>query len=426
MAESHLLNSYLFLTDLIPKLARVISLYRTKQGFEDPNRVKERLGIPSVNRKKGTLIWFHSASIGETLLVLSLIEKASKNFPSQNILLTTQTVSSGEMVTSKLTENVVHQYLPYDVLPGVRRFLNHWQPSVGILVESEFWPVLISEANQQDIPLLVINGKMTHKSFHRWRRFPKFTQALFDKINLFLVQSTEIKSRFSELGVKQDKLIISGQLKQESKPLSHDPEELTNLNKYFQNRQVWVAASTHEGEEEIIAETHVRLSSNTDNNIQLILVPRYPERGREIAELLSAYGLNSVLRSKGELPGESSTVYIADTMGELGIWYRLAKVSFIGGSLVHRGGHNPYEPALLGCPIIHGKYYENFSAEYEQLKEQGGSQMVTNSKELARAIERALDPQNSFRYISNAKVLEQSDENDAVDKTLDVIKSFIN
>lgn len=426
MAESHLLNSYVYLTNLIPGLARLISLYRTKQRIEDPNRVKERLGIPSANRKMGTLIWFHSASIGETLLVLSLIEKTLKIFPNQNILLTTQTISSGKMVSSKLTENVVHQYLPYDLLPGVRRFLNHWQPSVGILVESEFWPVLISEADYQDIPLLVINGKMTRKSFLRWRRFPKFTQALFDKINLFLVQSTEIKSRLSELGVNPDRQVVTGQLKQDSKPLSHDPEELSNLSEYFQNRQVWVAASTHEGEEEIIAETHVRLSSNTDNNIQLILVPRYPERGRELAELLSTYGLNSVLRSKEELPDEPDTVFIADTMGELGLWYRLAKVSFIGGSLVHRGGHNPYEPALLGCPIIHGKYYENFSAEYEQLKEQGGSQMVTNSKELASAIERALNPQNSLSYINNAKVLEQSGENDAVDKTLDVIKSFIN
>ena len=420
-----MLNAYLFLTNYISGLARVITLYRTKQGIEDPHRVKERLGIPSASRKKGTLIWFHSASVGETLLVLSLIEKISKNFPDQNILLTTQTVSSGKMVTSKLPENVVHQYLPYDLLPGVRKFLYHWQPSVGILVESEFWPVLISEADHQNIPLLVINGKMTGKSFHRWRRFPKFTQALFNKINLFLVQSPEIKSRFSELGVNPDKQVVTGQLKQESKPLSHDPKEFSNLNEYFQNRQVWVAASTHEGEEEIIAESHIRLSSNTGNNFQLILVPRYPERGREIAQLLSSYGLNSVLRSKGELPGELDTVYIADTLGELGLWYRLAKVSFIGGSLVHRGGHNPYEPALLGCPIIHGKYYENFSAEYEQLKEQGGSQMVANSKELARAIEWALDPQNSISYISNAKILGQG-ESYAVDKILDVIKGFIN
>lgn len=403
----------------------MISLFRTKQGIEDPNRVNERLGIPSASRKKGTLIWFHSASIGETLLVLSLIEKVSKIFPNQNILLTTHTVSSGKMVKSQLTENVVHQYLPYDLSPCVRRFLKHWQPSVGILVESEFWPVLISEANYQKIPLLVINGKMTRKSFHRWKRLPKFTQALFNKINLFLVQSPEIKSRLSELGVNPDKQVVTGQLKQESKPLSHDPEDFSNLNEYFQNKQVWVAASTHEGEEGIIAEAHVRLSSNTGNNIQLILVPRYPERGMEIAELLNSYGLNSVLRSKGELPGKPDTVYIADTMGELGLWYRLAKVSFIGGSLVHRGGHNPYEPALLGCPIIHGKYYENFSVEYEQLEEQGGSQMVTNSKELARAIERALDPQNSISYINNAKILGQG-ENDAVDKTLDVIKGFIN
>ena len=421
-----MLNAYLFLTNNISGLARVIALYRTKQGIEDPNRVQERLGIPSASRKRGTLIWFHSASVGETLLVLSLIEKTSKIFPNQNILLTTQTVSSGKMVTSKLTENVVHQYLPYDLLPGVRRFLYHWQPSVGILVESEFWPVLISEADHQNIPLLVINGKMTGKSFNRWKRFPKFTQVLFDKINLFLVQSPKIKSRFSELGVNPDKQVVTGQLKQESKPLSHDPEVFSNLNEYFQNKQVWVAASTHEGEEEIIAETHIKLSSNTGNNFHLILVPRYPERGREIAELLNTYGLNSVLRSKGELPGELDTVYIADTMGELGLWYRLAKVSFIGGSLVHKGGHNPYEPALLECPIIHGKYYENFSAEYEQLKEQGGSQMVNNSKELAEAIERALDPQNRLSYINNAKVLGQGCKNDAVDKTFDVIKSFIN
>jgi len=419
------LNSYLFLTNFIPGLARVISLFRTKQGIDDPNRVKERLGIPSVSRKKGTLIWFHSASIGETMLVLSLIEKISKIFPGQNILLTTQTVSSGKMVTSKLNENVVHQYLPYDLLPGVRKFLNHWQPSVGILVESEFWPVLISEADHQNIPLLVINGKMTRKSFNRWRRYPKFTQTLFNKINLFLVQSPEIKSRFSILGMEPSKLVVTGQLKQESKPLSYDPNEYSNLNKFFQNRQVWVAASTHQGEEEIIAETHIRLSNNTGNNTQLILVPRYPERGKEIAELLSTYGLNSVLRSEDELLSEPNTVYIADTLGELGLWYRLAKVCFIGGSLVRRGGHNPYEPALLECPIIHGEYYENFSTAYELLKEHGGSQMVSNSSELTIAVEKALDPEHRLNYVSNAKILDNGDPV-AINKTLDVIKSFIN
>ncbi len=425
VAESHLLKTYLFITSVIPGLARGIAYFRTKQGIEDPNRVKERLGIPSASRKKGALIWFHSASVGETLLVLPLIRKISKIFPNHNILLTTQTVSSGKMVISKLAENAVHQYLPYDLLPCVRRFLNHWQPSVGILVENEIWPVLISEADQQNIPLLVINGKMTKKSFHRWKRFPKFTQVLFDKINLFLVQTPEIKSRLSELGVKPDRQVVTGQLKQESSPLPHDPEELSNLNEYFQNSQVWVAASTHRGEEEIIAETQIRLSSTTGNKIQLILVPRYTERARELVELLNTYGLNSALRSKGELPGESDTVFIADTMGELGLWYRLAKACFIGGSLLQRGGHNPYEPALLECPIIHGKHHENFSAAYKRLKEYGGSQEVSNSSELAVAVEKALDPENRLNYVRNAKILEKVD-GVAVNETLDVIKSFIN
>ncbi len=425
MNNSFILNSYLILSKLIPGLAEGISFYRKIKGIEDPNRIRERFGVSSFDRPLGNLVWLHAASIGETMLVLYLMEKFSDTYQDIHFLITTNTLSSGKFVSSKLPENVIHQYLPYDLVNGINSFLNHWKPSVGIIVESEFWPALISETKQHEIPLILVNGKISQKSFLRWKRFPKLANELLNKFDCLLIQSAETKSRFVELGVKEEKLVITGQLKQESKPLSCNYEELENLVEFYQGKQIWVAASTHVGEEEIIAEAQRQLLKRLGKNIQLIIVPRHPERGKKISELFDKYGLNSALRSEGKLPGKEDSVYIADTIGELGLWYRLAKACFVGGSLTKVGGHNPYEPALLGCPIIHGKYFENFSEVYERLSELGGAQMVATSEELSYAVEKVLNPHFHAEFVKKAKMLEQGDGK-AVKKTLEVIESFLN
>lgn len=408
----------------MPGLAKGVSLYRMKKGFDDPNRIDERLGFPSLNRPNGPLIWFHAASIGETLLALTLIAQISKEKRNLNILLTTNTIASGEMVKSHEINNLLHQYLPYDFIPNIKRFLNHWNPSLVLFLESEFWPGFITEINKQNIPLLLLNGKMTDKSFTRWKRHSNLAKDLFNKFNLMLVQNQKIKSKFAELEVDKNKLIVTGQIKQDSKPLRYNFDELNKLEKCFKNRQIWLAASTHEGEEEIIAEAQKHLIKNSDKDILLIVAPRHPERGYEIYKCFHALGLKSVLRSKGELPVSKKSVFIADTIGEMGLWYRLASACFMGGSLVPVGGHNPYEPVILGCPVIHGIHFENFSEAYAKLAECGATQIVKTSEELSRSIEKALDPFYHSIYVHKARILEQG-EGTALNKTLNTIRSFI-
>ena len=424
MQNSILLNSYISLAKYLPILADGIFLYRKKRGLEDKNRIRERLGNPSAERPKGKLIWLHAASIGESLLALTLIERFSNKYPELNFLLTTNTVTSGNLVSSKRLKNVIHQYLPYDFLAGINSFLNHWNPSILLVIESEFWPTLITEVHRRKIPLLSINSRVSNRSFLRWKRYPKLVQALMNKFDLFLVQSTEFRSRFADLGVTEDKLIVTGQIKKESKPLYVDKKQLKELKYYFRNKQIWIAASTHEGEEDIIAKANNNLLDRLGNNILLIIAPRYPDRGKEIRNLLNSLGLNSVLRSEGKLPGEKDQVYIADTMGELGLWYKLANVCFVGGSLIQSGGHNPYEPALLGCPIIHGKYFENFTEPYNKLAELGGAQVVSTSEELSNAVEIALQPQFNLHFAMKGKMLEQVD-GEPINKTLKIVESFL-
>ena len=424
MANSLILNSYLFYSKLPLGCAKGISLYRSKKGLEDNIRIRERRGIPSVDRPKGKLIWLHAASIGESLLALTLIERFTINDPELLFLLTTNTVTSGKLVNNKLPENVIHQYLPYDFLAGIKSFLNHWDPSIVLVIESEFWPTLITEVHRRKIPLLSINSRVSNRSFLRWKRYPKLVQALMNKFDLFLVQSTEFRSRFADLGVREDKLIVTGQIKKESKPLSVDKKQLKELKYFFRNKQIWIAASTHEGEEDIIAKANNNLLNRLGNNILLIIAPRYPDRGKEIRNLLNSLGLNSVLRSEGKLPGEKDQVYIADTMGELGLWYKLANVCFVGGSLIQSGGHNPYEPALLGCPIIHGNYFENFTEPYNRLAELGGAQVVSTSEELSNAVEIALQPQFNSNFAKKGKLLGQVD-GEPINKTLKIVESYL-
>ena len=424
MSNSLILNSYLFLTKLLQGFVEKAFLCRKKKGLEDAIRSRERFGVPSFDRPNGKLIWVHSASVGESLLALTLIERLSINNPELHFLITTNTVSSGKIVNSMLPENGVHQFLPYDFLPITKKFLNHWKPSIGLIIESEFWPALISETNRRKIPLLLINGRMSQKSFRRWKRYPKLSRTLLNKFILLLVQSPEVHSQFSELGVCDDKLIVTGQLKQVSRPLTYNQEKLSELEKLLKHKKIWVAASTHDGEEEIIAKAYKLLMDRLGNKILLIIVPRYPERGKEIKTFLKSIELNSDLRSEGKQPGIKEHVYIADTIGELGLWYRIATVCFVGGSLVRTGGHNPYEPALLGCPIVHGKFFESFTEPYLKLAELGGAQMISNSQELANAVEKVFDPITHSIFSRNGKLLDQGDKK-AIEKTLENIQSFL-
>lgn len=321
---------------------------RAKRGKEDPARLPERLGNPSRPRPEGALIWIHAASVGEALAVLPLITRLH----GQNILLTTGTVTSAELARVRLPEGVIHQFAPLDTPTAAKRFIVHWRPATAIFVESELWPNLILEASRAGTTLILANGRMSEPSFRKWRAFPATAKALLGTFSAIYAQSEAEATRFRALGAPAESL---GNLKHDAPMLPCDEAALAALKTSIAARPVWLAASTHAGEEEIAAGAHRMLAARWPNLLTLI-VPRHPSRGAEIAAALGAKR-----RSAGDAITPDTSIYIADTLGELGLFYRAAPLVFIGGSLVPHGGQNPLEPARLGCALACGPHMFNFS-----------------------------------------------------------------
>ena len=345
---------------------------RLLMGKEDPERLEERLGISLAERPTGNLIWFHAASVGESLSLVELIKRISYSQPDYNFLITTGTITSAKLILSRLPSNAVHQYIPVDTPKAVEKFLDRWRPSLAIWTESEFWPNLISFTSARDIPMILINARISEKSYRRWRFFKKSLKNLIEKFNYSLIQDEKTVKYFSKIGISSNNFELTGTLKEGSAALPHSEIEQVEISKQILNRPVWLAASTHEGEEKLIAAAH-RHASKASQGLLLIIVPRHPERGLEIASILTKENFKIRLRSKKDKISSDTQIYIADTLGELGLWYRVAPVSFVGGSLVPIGGHNPFEPAALGSAILHGPYVENFKEIYNRLNVAGAA-----------------------------------------------------
>lgn len=368
----------------------LIDLYlasRKRRGKEDPVRFPERLGDVSMERPSGPLVWVHAASVGESLSALPLIERVIAAFPVR-VLVTTGTVTSARLMSERLPPGAFHQYVPIDYLDCVRRFLDHWRPDLALWIESEFWPMLISETTAKGVPLILLNGRVSDRSFRRWKRFPCLIRTLLQSFSLCLGQTERDAGRLSVLGALR--VACKGNLKFATPLLPYSPDILEDLRKQVAGRPVWLAASTHAGEEVIVAEVHEHLA-RTRSDLLTIIVPRHPQRGAEIASLLQARGHTVARRSAGEDISQGSMFYIADTMGELGIFYRLSGVSFIGRSLAKGGGQNPLEAARLRNAVLFGPRMENFDEIAARMIQADAAIQVADGTELASAVGRLLD-----------------------------------
>ena len=365
------LHAYRLLTAAATPLAPALMSHRLKRGKEHAARLNERYGQSELPRPRGSLVWLHGASVGELVSVIPLIERISeKGFA---VLCTSGTVTSANLAEQRLPKSVIHQFVILDTPRFVKRFFDHWQPDLALFVESDLWPNLVVTTAERGIPLILVNARISERSFNRWRRVPATIGALLRCFELCLAQSAAHAERYRDLGAAR--VVVTGNLKFDVPNPPADPESLTVLRAAIAGRTLIAGASTHAGEEAILIEAHRRLRGDFPR-LLTIIAPRHPERGGAILELAKAADLNAALRSRGELPGPDTDVYVADTLGELGLIYRVAPVVFVGGSLVSHGGQNPIEPIKLGAAILHGPNVWNFAEVYAALDKSHGAQEV--------------------------------------------------
>lgn len=391
MTRSLGLSSYLALNACMTGWAERKIAERLKDGKEDPDRYGERLGRPGLPRPDGLLIWMHAASVGEALSVQELIRRLREERPEVTILLTTGTRTSAELLATRLPPGALHQFAPVDSKPAIAGFLDHWKPDLAIWIESELWPRMIHDTAARGIPMMLMNARMSPDSYNRWRWLRGVSTALLSRFQRILAQDTQTMGLLNKLGAPQDRIRTIGTLKEGAQLLPYSEAEHAAFLAEIDGRPLWLASSTHPGEEELMSETHRSLVRRM-HRLLMVLVPRHPERGPQIALDLRAEGWEVSLRSAEDDIDLDTQIYVADTLGELGLWYRLAPVSFIGGSLTEIGGHNPFEPAALGSAILHGPHVFNFADIYDRLTQAGGARLVDGPDDLAEAVDDLLAP----------------------------------
>src|ERR1700742_5018120 len=362
-------------------LAPALIKRRLKQGKEDPARIGERRGMSRDVRPHGPLVWIHGASVGEVLAAAGLIEKLRAL--NIRILLTSGTVTAAAIVAKGFPADIIHQYVPYDSPRYVARFLDHWRPSLALFIESDLWPNLILSSAARRLPMVLINGRMSQRSFPRWRRIVGTISALLSRFNVCLAQSQVDAERFAALGSRN--VVTTGNLKLDVPAPPADMAKLERLMAVTRGRPIIVAASTHPGEEEVLTEVH-RTLARYFPSLLTVIVPRHPGRGEAIGEMIEAARLHTAQRSHGDLPTATTDIYIADTMGELGLFYRLSPVVFMGGSLVPHGGQNPIEAIKLGASIVHGPHVFNFTDVYGAIDAAKGAGIANTQEALTKQL----------------------------------------
>jgi 3-deoxy-D-manno-octulosonic-acid transferase len=414
------LIAYRLATRAIGPLSGALLSWRLSRGKEDGARIGERRGEPGLDRPAGILVWLHGASVGEALSLLPLIEKLTQR--GRQVLITTGTVTSAAILAERLPAGAFHQYVPLDAPQFMRRFLTHWRPDIALIAESELWPNFIVEAERAQTPIILVNARLSERSFRRWSLLSGFIGALLARVDLCLAQSPDDGERFSQLGAPNVR--FAGNLKYDAPAPPADRQELASLSGLISGRQVWIAASTHPGEEALVAEAH-QVIARTFPDLLTLIAPRHPKRGAKIAAQLQELGLHCALRSTGAQPGGGSSIYICDTMGELGLFYRLAGVVFVGKSFAPGGGQNPIEPARLASAILHGPHVANFADVYALLDAAGGAVKVDDAQELAQTLAALFTDGGRLRTMARtaAKVVEG--QTGAVDRTIEAVEPYL-
>ena len=397
---------------LYPIVIRRYIEKRKKMGKEDVKRFNERVGRPTKPRPAGRLIWLHGASVGESISMLPLINRLLEIYPDAHVMVTTGTTTSAEVMAKRLPERAFHQYLPIDNPVFAARFIRHWQPTIALWFESEFWPGMLSTIKRRNIPLILINGRISNKSFKRWQQFDFVIKEILDCFTACLGQSEEDAYRLRALGAKD--AMCLGNLKYAGLPIPVDEEKKKEIQDEIGERPVWLVSSTHSDEEAKIGRYLKELSAKHEG-LLTIIAPRHPTRGVEIRDILQdKYQLKTALRSANEKIQPETEVYIADTIGEMGIWYELCPIVFIGGSLIPHGGQNFMEPSRCRDAVIVGPHMHNFTDAMNRAKRADGIIQVDETVDLIDMVDQLLsnkellEAKRSLAYnwaTSEAKVL---------------------
>jgi 3-deoxy-D-manno-octulosonic-acid transferase len=414
------LRAYRGLTAAARPLTPLLLGHRARRGREDVTRIGERRGEARVPRPNGPLVWMHGASVGEMLSVIPLVERIrARGF---NVLVTSGTVTSAELAERRLPPGAIHQFVPLDVPRYVTRFLDHWRPGLALIAEADLWPNLITQSAARGIPLVLVNGRVSQRSFERWRRAPGTIAAMLESFDLCLAQSMADADRYAHLGAPR--VSMTGNLKLDVPAPPADPARLQEMQDAVDRRPIIVAASTHPGEEAGVIEAHQQLRRKF-RGLLTIVVPRHPQRGEGVLDIASVAGLEAEMRSRGYLPGDNTDIYIADTIGELGVMYRLTPVVFMGGSLVRHGGQNPIEAAKLGAAILHGPHVWNFADIYAALDDAHGAEEVVDPGGLSMRLGVWLSDPGLQDAIADAALKTVEMLGGALDRTLAAIDPYL-
>lgn len=414
------LRAYRRLAAAAMPFAPLVLRERMRRGKECPERVSERRGESRIRRPHGPLVWAHGASVGEIMAMIPLVSRMrARGF---NVLVTSGTTTSAELAERRLPAGVIHQFVPLDAPRFMARFLDHWRPGLALIAESDLWPNMIVESAARGIPLILINGRLSERSYVRWRKAPATIAALLERFDLCLAQSPHDADRYAELGAPR--VTMTGNLKLDVPAPPADAAKLAAAQAAVERRSVIVAASTHPGEEAAVIDAHLRLRRSF-RNLLTILVPRHPERGAGVVSIADVAGLRSAMRSRGELPDARTEIYVADTIGELGLIYRLSSIVFMGGSLVRHGGQNPIEAAKLGTPILHGPHVWNFADIYSALDAARGAEEVANAESLAQRIGAWLSDARLRATAAEAALNTVEVLGGALDRTLSAIDPYL-
>jgi len=386
---------YRILINLILFLSPIIILIRFLQKKEDPIRFKEKIGFFSKKKLNGKLIWFHGASVGEILSVIPLIEKLEKDKHIRQILITSNTLSSSKILSKLRLKKTIHQFFPIDTNYNSNKFLNYWDPSIAIFIDSEIWPNMITNIKKKSISLMLINARITKKSFRRWKFFSRSARKLFQNFDICLSSSLESKNYLKSLGVKKNSFIGNLKFTQSEKVID---TLNNNTKKFFLTKKIWCASSTHELEEKICANIHKKLKIKY-KNLLTIIIPRHIHRTEKIIKEINELDLKIHLHSSTKKIDKKTDIYLVNSFGQTQSFFKECKVVFLGGSIIEHGGQNPLEAAKYGCQILHGPNVWNFKEIYNLLKTHKVSNKITSSNRLYHKVGQLLGDQKNSKKL---------------------------
>ena len=374
---------YQLIISLLLIISPLIIFYRISKNKEDPKRFKEKFAIPSKKRVKGKLIWFHGASVGELLSIIPIIKNYEKDKKINQILITSSTLSSSKIIKKFKFKKTVHQFYPIDHFLFTNKFLKYWKPNLVVFIESEIWPYMYKRLQIMNIPLILLNARLTKKTFERWLKIKFISKSIFNKITVAYPQNIETNIFLKKLKTNKIKhignlkFIETGEIKQNNK--------INKLNKMFRDKKIWVASSTHNDEEKFCAKAHMELKRKIEN-LLTIIIPRHIHRIPKIIEEIKKLNLNYILHSQNLKNLKNVDIYLVDTFGETNKFHKMASSVFLGGSIIKRGGQNPLEAARHGAKILHGPNIDNFKDIYKMLKSFKVSTKINSSKKLSQSI----------------------------------------